>query len=337
MAREFRTMTLAIVTGAALAALSAGAAAAQDVVLKASHQFPGGKGDVRDEMVQMIARDAAAANVGLKIEVYPGESLFKAVEQWNAMTRGQLDISAFPLDYASGRHGEFSATLMPGLVKNHDHAKRLNASPFMADIKSIMDKAGVIVLADAWLAGAFAGKSKCIRDPDDAKGLKVRSAGRSFAEVWRGAGASVVSIPSSEVYTAMQTGVIEATDTSTGSFVSFRLYEQVKCVTAPGQNALWFMYEPVLMAKKKFASLTAKQREALVAAGKKSEAYFDRESRKLDDQMVDTFKKAGVQVTEFTAPQFAKWREIAKVTSYKVFAEKIAGGDKLIEKALAVQ
>src|SRR5262249_16662867 len=46
-------------------------------VLKASHQFPGGKGDARDEMVQIIAREAKAANVGLEIQVYPGASLFK--------------------------------------------------------------------------------------------------------------------------------------------------------------------------------------------------------------------------------------------------------------------
>ena len=91
-------------------------------------------------MVQIIAREVAAANVGLEIQVYPGASLFKPTEQWNAMVRGQLDISAFPLDYASGRHPQFSATLMPGLVKNHDHATRMNDSPFMADIKKIINQ-----------------------------------------------------------------------------------------------------------------------------------------------------------------------------------------------------
>src|SRR3546814_13722385 len=89
-------------------------------------------------MVQIIAREGAAADVGLEVQVYPGASLFKPTEQWNAMVQGQLDISAFPLDYASGRHPQFSATLMPGLVKNHDHAQRLNDSPFMADIKKIV-------------------------------------------------------------------------------------------------------------------------------------------------------------------------------------------------------
>src|SRR5919202_2153050 len=235
---------------------------AAPTTLRASHQFPGGKGDARDEMVQIIAREAKAANVGLEIQVYPGASLFKPNDQWNALTGGQLDISSFPLDYASGKQRAFGATLMPGLVRSHDRAQRLNNSPFMKDIKAQMDKAGVLVLADAWLAGAIASKRGCIRKPDDIKGLKVRSAGPTFASMWQAAGASIVSVPSNEVYNALQTGVADATDTSSGSFVSFRLYEQVKCLTAPGDNALWFMYEPVLMSKRNFNRLNKQQQEA---------------------------------------------------------------------------
>ena len=85
------------------AAILLSAPAQAQVTLKASHQFPGGKGDPRDEMVQIIAREAKAANVGLDIQVYPGASLFKPNDQWNAMVNGQLDISSFPLDYASGK------------------------------------------------------------------------------------------------------------------------------------------------------------------------------------------------------------------------------------------
>src|SRR5947209_7377910 len=127
-------------------------------VLKASHQFPGGKGDARDEMVQIIAREAKAANVGLEIQVYPGASLFKPNEQWNAIVNGQLDITSFPLDYASGKVREFGATLMPGLVRNHERAQRINDSQFMKDIRAKIEKSGAIVLSDAWLAGAFGSK-----------------------------------------------------------------------------------------------------------------------------------------------------------------------------------
>ena len=321
---------------AALAVLGGSAAHAQ-TVLKASHQFPGGKGDPRDEMVQIIAREVKAANVGLEIQVYPGASLFKPNDQWNAIVNGQLDLTSFPLDYASGKVGAFSATLMPGLVRNHERAARLNQSDFMKEIKAKIDKAGGVVLADAWLAGAVASKKACIRKPEDVKGQKIRSAGPTFAAMWQQAGASIVNIPSNEVYNALQTGVAEGTDTSTGSFVSFRLYEQVKCVTAPGENALWFMYEPVLMSKRSFGRLNKQQQDALVAAGKKSEAYFNEASKKLDDEMVETFKKNNVEVVTLTEDEYAAWLKIAQESSYKQFASEVSDGKKLIDAALAVK
>jgi len=324
-------------TGLLVAALPLSAALAESITLKASHQFPGGKGDVRDEMVQMIAKDVAAANVDLTIKVFPGSSLVKAQDQWKAMQTGQIDMTSLPLDYASGIHPQFGATLMPGLVKNHAHALRINTSPFMQDIKAIIEQGGVHVLADAWLAGAFAGKDKCILKPEDAAGLKVRSAGATFSQMWAGAGASVVSIPSNEVYNAMQQGVIQGTDTSTGSFVSFRLYEQVKCITAPGDNAMWFMYEPVLISKKSWDKLNDAQKKALTVASKKAEDYFNVESKKLDDKMVETFKKNNVQVVTMTEVDAEAWRAVANKTSYKVFAEKVPGGKELIEKALSVK
>ena len=330
-----RSIISLLAGGAAVLAMAASAQA--QVTLKASHQFPGGKGDPRDEMVQIIAKEVKAANVGLDVQVYPGASLFKPNDQWNAMVNGQLDISSFPLDYASGKVRAFGATLMPGLVRNHERAARMTNSPFMKDIKAKIEKAGVVVLADAWLAGAVASKKGCIRKPDDMKGLKIRSAGPTFAAMWQQAGASIVSIPSNEVYNALQTGVADATDTSTGSFVSFRLYEQVKCITAPGDNALWFMYEPVLMSKKSFDRLTKPQQEALRAAGKKSETYFATESKKLDDNMVATFKKNNVEVVTLSHDEYDAWLKVAQQSSYKQFGEEVSDGKKLIEEALAVK
>jgi len=319
-----------------LAAIS-GSLVAAPVVLRASHQFPGGKGDARDEMVQIIAREAKAAGVDLDVQVYPGAALFKPNEQWNALVNGQLDISSFPLDYASGKVREFGATLMPGLVRSHERAQRLASSPFMKDIRAKIDKAGVVVLADAWLAGAVASKKGCVRTPADMKGLKIRSAGPTFAAMWQSAGASIVSIPSNEVYNALQTGVADATDTSSGSFVSFRIYEQVKCVTAPGDNALWFMYEPVLMSKKSFNRLDKKQQDALMTAGKKAEAYFAKEAKALDDEMVKIFKEHHVEVVTLTPAEYDQWLKVAQQSSYAEFAKEVPDGKKLIDEALAVK
>jgi len=321
---------------AALAGLTASTAHAQ-TVLKASHQFPGGKGDIRDEMVQMIARDVAAANVDLEIQVFPGSSLYKPNDQWNAVTRGLLDMTSFPLDYASGRHPIFSATLMPGLVGNFDRATRLNDSEFMMDIKKVIEDAGAIVIADAWLSGAFASKKSCITSPDTIKGQVIRAAGPAFEEMLVAAGASISSMPSSEIYTGMQTGVLDAANTSSASFVSYRLFEHAKCLTAPGENALWFMYEPVLVSKKVFDGLTPEQQKAILAAGEKAEAYFNEEVRKGDQLMIDTYKKAGVEVVEMSKQDYEAWLAVARESSYKNFAANVPDGDKLIEKALAVE
>ena len=328
-----RVMTCAL----GMAATVAVALPAPAETLKASHQWPGGKGDVRDEMVQIIAREVNAANVGLEVKVYPGKSLYKPKEQWMAMVKGQLDISAFPLDYASGKHPQFSSTLMPGLVKNHKHAGRLNDSPFMDDIKKIINDAGVVVLSDAWLAGGFASKKNCILGPETMKGQVTRAAGPAFEQMLVGAGASISSMPSSAIYTAMQTGVLDAANTSSGSFVSYRIYEQVKCLTAPGAYALWFMYEPILMSKKSYDKLNDAQKAAIMAAGKKAQDFAFGAAVGLDTKLVEVYKKAGVEVVEMNAAQAAAWREIANRTSYKIFREKVPGGKELIEKPLAVE
>jgi TRAP-type transport system periplasmic protein len=330
-------MRTAIVTAVAAVLALGGIGAGADVVLRASHQWPGGTGDLRDEVVQMIARDVAAADVGLTIRVYPGEALFKARDQWAALTRGRLDITALPLDYVSGRYPQFSATLMPGLVKDHAHAQRLNDSPFMAEIRRILDEAGVLVLADAWVAGGFVSTKNCILWPDDIAGQVTRAAGPAFERMLVGAGASIASMPSSEIYTAMQTGVLDAANTSSGSFMSFRIYEQVECFTAPGDEALWFMYEPILIAKRSWEKLDGAQQAALRAAAERAEQFFATEARRQDAEAEEVFRKAGVEVVHLSSEQAEAWRAIADRTSYRVFAEEVPGGRALLDSALAVE
>jgi len=318
----------------AVFALLGGAADGQ--TLRASHQFPGGKGDVRDDMIQMIAKEIKAANAGLDVQVYPGASLFKPNDQWDALVKGQLDISLFPLDYASGKVPAFSATLMPGLIGGNERAKRINASPFMTDMRKIIADEGVIVLSDAWFAGGMAAKTGCILAPADIKGLKFRAAGPTFAAMWEAAGANIVTPPSNEVYNAFQTGVIQGTDTSLGTFASTRLYEQVKCLTAPGDHGLWMMYEPALMSKKNFDRLNKQQQDAVVKAGKDAQAYYEGKASAVDEEAIKAFRDHNVQVVSLSADQFKIWVELAKKTSYAEYAKDVPNGRKLLDEALAV-
>ncbi|WP_404426172.1 TRAP transporter substrate-binding protein DctP [Thalassospira australica] len=303
--------------------------------LKLSHQFSGN--DIRNKVAEILAEEVKAANVDLEIQIFPSSSLFKANEQWTPMTRGQLDMIIYPLAYAGGRHPQFNLTLMPALVKNHEHAQRLNESPMMDKIEEILNGDQVVTIVKGWLAGGFASTKGCILKPEDVKGMQIRAAGKSFEQMLQGAGASIAAMPSSEIYPAMQTGILDATNTSSSSFVSYRLYEQVKCYTPAAESALWFMYQPLLMSKRSYDALSDEQRDALHAAAEKAEAYYFAEGKKEDETSIQVFKDAGVEIANLTPEDFQAWQDLAKETSYAKFVEETPGGQELLDMALSVE
>ena len=91
---------------------------------------------------------------------------------------------------------------------------------------------------------------------------------------------------------------MSATDTSLGTFASMRLYEVTKCLTAPGNNALWFMYEPVLMSKKSFDKLNKQQQDAVIKAGKDAQAYYEKKADEVNQDAIKAFKDHKVEVDE---------------------------------------
>ena len=303
--------------------------------LRLSHQWS--TSDIRHKVAQMVADEVAAADVDLDITIFPSGSLFKAREQYKPLSRGQLDMTVFPLSYAGGQQPAYNLTLMPGLVKNHDHAARLNDSPFMEKIEEIMADDDVMVLVHGYLAGGFAGKDKCITTPADVEGLQTRAAGKAFEQMLASAGASIASMASSEIYNAMQTGVLDAANTSSSSFVSYRLYEQVNCYTPAGDVALWFMYQPLLMNKGTFDGLSSEQQDALVAASANAQAFYLEEAKKEDAVSVDVFKEAGVEIATMSTEEFTAWRDVAQKSSYADFVAELPEGQELLDLALAVE
>ena len=316
---------------AALLALSNVAGATE---LRLSHQWS--NKDVRHKVAEIVANEVAAANVDLEIKIFGSKSLFKPREQYKPLSRGQLDMTVLPLSYAGGQQPAYNLTLMPGVVKNHDHAARLSASPFMKELEAKMATDDVMVLVHGYLAGGFVGKDKCITKPSDVAGLQTRAAGKAFEQMLAGAGASIASMASSEIYNAMQTGVLNAANTSSSSFVSYRIYEQVKCYTPAGDVALWFMYQPLLMNKSAFEGLNAAQQAALLAASANAETYYLAEAKKQDAASVEVFRKAGVEIANMSPEDFAAWRAIAQETSYKKFVSDVPDGQALLDMALAV-
>ena len=169
------------------------------------------------------------------------------------------------------------------------------------------------------------------------QGLQTRAAGKAFEQMLASAGASIASMASSEIYNAMQTGVLDAANTSSSSFVSFRIYEQVACFTPVADYALWFMYQPVLISMRSWDRLNDAQRAALEAGAEKAEAFYFEEAKKQDANARRVFEENGVEIALMSEAEFNAWREIAAQSSYEAFVESVPDGQRLLDMALEVE
>jgi len=124
-----------------------------------------------------------------------------------------------------------------------------------------------------WQAGGMASLGKPVVSPDDAKGLKIRGGSKEMDMMLKGAGAAITNVPSNEIYSAMQSGVLDAALTSSTSLITFRLYETGKNVTSARKNTFWFMFEPLVISKSVYDSLTKEQQQAIDQAGASLEKF----------------------------------------------------------------
>lgn len=318
-----------------------GGVAAGPRVLKISHQFPGGtaeKGDFRDRLVRIFAQEVEQKTNGeLKFEIYPSGSLVKAKQQFDAMANGSLDMSLYPLAYSGGKIPQTNITLMPCLITSYDQGLRWKDAPIGKALTKLLDDKGVEIITWVWQAGGIVSKEKPIIVPKDVEGLKIRGAGKSMDIMLRAAGGAIASIPSSEVYNALQQGVLDAAVTSSASLMSFRLYEQAKNVTTPRKHTFWFMFEPLLMSKATFDSLTPEQQKVVRDVGTSLEKFAKEAAQEDDQELAKVYAKGGAQVHDMDDAAFKQWRAVSKASAWKDFADKVKDGQHWMDMAEAVE
>jgi len=305
--------------------------------LKISHQFPGGSidsGDFRDRLCRKFGAELAKRTGGeITAEVYPNSSLIKTNAQFSAMRKGALDISLYPLPYAGGELPETNIALMPGLVSTYDQGMNWKKNAVGKALSDFLADKGIIILSWVWQAGGVASRSRAIVAPEDAKGLKVRGGSREMDMVLQTAGAAVLSVPSNELYAAMQTGACDAGITSSTSLISFRLEEVAKSLTSGAKASYWFMLEPLLMSKSIFDGLPKNHQDTLLALGQEMEVFGRKGAQEDDTEVAKVYAKAGAKVSELDAATVNKWRDIARDTAWKDYGAKTATAAKLLKLA----
>jgi TRAP-type C4-dicarboxylate transport system substrate-binding protein len=305
--------------------------------LKISHQFPGGtidKGDFRDRLCRMFAAEVAKRSNGeIAAEIYPNSSLIKTNAQFSAMRKGALDISLYPMPYAGGELPETNIGLMPGLVTTYDQGLKWKGQPVGKALSDFLADKGIILLSWVWQAGGVASRPRAIVAPEDAKGLKVRGGSREMDMVLQTAGASVLSVPSNEIYAAMQTGACDAGITSSTSLISFRLEEVSKFLTSGAGASYWFMLEPLMMSKTIFDGLPKNHQDIILAVGAELEAFGKKGAQEDDAEVAKVYEKAGAKVTPLDISTVNKWRDIARDTAWKDYGAKTATAANLLKLA----
>ena len=310
---------------------------AQTTTLKISHQFPGGsvtEGDFRDRLTRMFAAEVEKRTKGgLKFEIYPGSSLMKTNSQFSAMRKGALDMSLVPLSYAGGELPEVNIGLMPGLVTSYEQGYGWKNAEVGRELNKFLLDKGIVVVSWIWQAGGVASRTKPIVEPDDVKGLKIRGGSREMDLILKAAGAAVVSLPSNEIYAAMQTGAMDAALTSSTSLISFRLEEVSKNLTTGRGKSYWFMFEPLMMSKAIFDKLPKDQQATIMTVGGEMEA-FARKSAQLDDSLVAAvYAKTGAKVVDLSDATVKKWQAIARTSAWKDYGERNENCAKLLKLA----
>ena len=304
------------------------------MTLKVSHQFAAG--DVRDKMGRVFGDMVTERTKGqIKFRHYPAKSLYKPKEQWDAMRKGALDMSCFPLDYASGKVPQLSITLMPCSVTNLKQGLSWRNKAIGKKIEALMEANGVKNLVWAWFDGGIASKVRPIMLPADVDGLKLRAAGKKFEFMMKEAGASITSMPSSETYHALSTGVLDTMMTSSASFVSYRLYEVLKYINAPRDYSIWYMAENLVISMKTWNRLTPDQQKIfLEVADWMQENWIYENFRGLVDNLIKAYTDAGVQIHYMDKAEFDQWLKFAQKTAWKNFAQTVDGGQELLDLAL---
>ncbi len=325
---------------AAPALLRAPRASAATRTLKISHQFPGGtleQGDFRDRLARRFAAEVQRRTNGeLGFEIYPGSSLMKTVAQFSALRRGALDLTVYPLAYAGGEVPEVNIGLMPCLVTTYEQGMAWKTRPIGQELTALLDKRGVKVVTWVWQAGGTASRATPVVQPDDVKGQKIRGGSREMDLMLKAAGGIISSVPSNEIYAAMQTGSLDAAVTSSTSIISFRLEEIAKAVTTGRTGSFWFMFEPLLMSKQIFDTLPADHQRAINEVGTELEAFGLQAAKADDEDLARVFAKAGVTARDMDAAALDKWRALAESTAWKDFADRNAACASLLKLAQAL-
>jgi len=312
-------LTLALVAGPALAQLE----------IKLGHV--GEPGSLFQKSADEFAKRANAKLAGkAKVVTYGSSQLGSDEEMIQKLKLGTIDM-ALPSTVMSSQVDLFGVFEMPYLVKDRAHMQRIEKELFWSKLEPEVEKKGLRVIA-VWENGfrQITNSKHPIKAPADLAGMKLRVPGGKWrVKMFQAYGANPSPMKFSEVFTALQTGVMDAEENPLTQIYSAKFQEVQKYLSMSGH-----VYTPAYLTvgTNHWNTLPADVRKVLEDTAKETQAYVYEVAAKDDEELLGKLKAAGMQVNEVDKNAFIA----ASKPIYDEFGKEVAGAKELIERAVAL-
>ena len=303
---------------AAVMSFVAGPVVAADIVLKAGHSQ--NAGEPMDRALHMMREHVEAATGGkVTIEIFPNMQLGGEVEMIKQVLTGSLDITSPSNAPLTNFVPALKIFDMPFLFRDEAHMIAVLRGPVLQDINEIVATSGIRLLGVFNVGVRHIMSNKPVRTMDDLKGLKIRTMQSKYhMAAFNAFGANATPISYAELYSSLQTGVVDGAEAANTNYFEKKFYE-----VAPywGQVGWTILTAPLIMSEKKFASLPSDVQQALLEGGNKAAAWEQDYYASVDQGRLDDVRNAGVSITKLDIAPFQK-------ASEKVYAEFLTTDDE---------
>ena len=301
----FKKMLAAAITLALALPISAQAA---PIIIKFSHVVANNtpKGEAANYF-KKLAEERTKGRV--KVEVYPNSQLYKDKEEMEALQMGAVQMLAPSLaKFAPLGVKEFEVFDLPFIFDDYKDLHKVTQGPVGQKLLKKLEPKGIIGLA-YWDNGfKVMSANKPIKTPADMKGLKMRiQSSKVLDSQMRSVGAIPQVLAFSEVYQALQTGVVDGTENPPSNLYTQKMHEVQKYVTVSNHGYLGYA---VLVNKKFWLGLPADIRAALESSMRDATKFANNVAKKDNDHALAAVKKSGrSQIITLTPQERADWKK----------------------------
>ncbi len=274
----------------------------------------------------------ANARLGAKAKVvtFGSSQLGGDAEMIQKLKLGTLDM-ALPSTVMSSQVDLFGVFEMPYIVKDRAHMARIEKEIFWTKLEPEAGKKGLKVLA-VWENGVrhVTNSKRPIKVPADLQGIKLRvPEGKWRVKMFQAYGANPSPMKFSELFTALQTGVMDGQENPFTQIYSAKLQEVQKYLSLTGH-----VYTPAYLTvgKTKWESLPPDVRKILEDTAKETQAYVYEQAALDDADLLTKLKQGGMQVNDVDKDAFIN----ASKPIYEEFGKEVPGAKEVIDRAVAL-